>query len=834
MRGIWIAVGATLILLALSWGWLQKTRTDARTTADAIAAFTDFVGAENGLHRAVLSARAGSVRNYDSLVREHEDMLASLDRLKRISASSELLAREVDALVARTEATEALVERFKSTNALLHNSLAYFSRLHEELDGTEPPATRKADGLATAVLHLVVDPSPTSLAHLDAEIARIEPAHPERRPGLSALITHTRQLRLLLPEMNATLVALADLGTTSGLVPVRTALMARQATITARDDAVRLFLYVIALVLVALLAWAGIQLRARIKALRRRAAIEHVVAKISLRFLNAPRWKMDAHLGRALEELASCFGSTRSYFIVPGTPERIVTYARGGPEFPRNWGRDVIQHMADAGLGDNGIVHIEDFRASAKTPLGLSCCGVVSWLCIARFDATGGAVQAVLGFDSLRPRAFRVSGGDQLLALAFDALTNAVAKGALEEEQERLEAQLQHAKRMETVGVFASGIAHNFNNIVGAIMGHAEMAANGVATGSRLAGHIEAIHVASERARELVDQVLGFGRRGESLRRPIRVDGLLAETASLLATSLPPRARLVVEDVPGDLVVQADPGQLQQIVLNLCRNAAESMDQDGTVTLATRDTQLVDPRSIGAAVLAPGDYVVISVADEGRGMDEATLSRIFEPFFTTRREGTGLGLATAQEIARGHRGTITVASTPGEGSRFEVWLPAAPADAGSGERAPEAPRTRYGAGETVILVERDKQQRMHSEEVLAALGYEPVAFADWERAVDAARAAPTRFDAAVIFSGGGVFPGAHHPEALHEAAPRMPIILAVEAARHSDIERLSLAGIAEVIPYPPTSAQLAEVLSTRLWARRDPRASLVLDGAVPS
>ncbi|MCF3934124.1 two-component system VirA-like sensor kinase [Acuticoccus sp. M5D2P5] len=824
MKGIWLAVGAMLILLAGSWGWLQSIRADERASAHAMAAFDDFITAENELHRAVLSARASSLRHYDPLVRALDAMFAAQDRLRRTAPACDVFIRAADALRPRIVAEEALVERFKSTNALLHNSLAYFSRLSEDLDAAATPATRKADGIATAVLHIIVDPSPTSLAQLDAEIARIEPIHPERHPGLSALITHARQLRLLLPEMEETLAALTDLGTANGLDPARNALLLRQATIAACADAARFFLYGIAFTLVGLLAWAGAQLRARILLIRRRAAIEHVVARISLRFLDTPRGTMDAQLQRALEELGTSFGATRGWFIVPGPPGKSVFWARGGPSFPPGWSRDVVACMTKAGLGDGGIVHIENLRARrAKmyTLLAGSCGG--SLLSIAR--VSGGEVRAVLGFDCLRPRTFRNSGADQLLALAFDALTNAVAKGALEEERERLEAHLQHARRMETVGVFTSGIAHNFNNIIGAIMGYAEMASSGAAAGSRLAEHIEAIGAASERARQLVDQILGFGRRSESMRRAVPVDALLAETVSLLATSLPPYARLDVAPTQGSLSIQADPGQLQQILLNLCRNAAEAMDGDGTVSLSARPVNLAEPQGSGADMLAAGAYVVISVEDGGRGMDEATLGRIFEPFFTTRRQGNGLGLATALEIARDHHGTITVQSTPGAGSRFEVWLPQAPPVAACAEdRA-----LTYGAGETVMLMEADARRRMRFEEVLAALGYEPVAFAEWARAVQAARAAPTRFDAAVIVSGDGPFPGADHPGALHEAVPGMPIILSARTTKQFNIERLTGAGIAEMIPYPPTPTQLADALATWLSAARDPRTRLVLN-----
>ena len=333
--------------------------------------------------------------------------------------------------------------------------------------------------------------------------------------------------------------------------------------------------------------------------------------------------------------------------------------------------------------------------------------------------------------------------------------------------------------------------------------------------GSRLAGNIEAIHVAAERARQLVDQILGFGRRGDNMRRRIRLDAVLDETVSLLATFLASHARLPVEQAPEPLVVQADPGQLQQILLNLCRKAAEAVDVDGTISVTMRTDAVDRPLTVGRDVLVPERYVVIAVEDDGRGMDEVTLESVFEPFFITRRQGNGLGLATALEIARAHRGTISVASRPGVGSRIEVWLPAVAADTVPAANGTERPALERGAGETVMLVERDERQRMRFEDVLAALGCEPVAFADWERAAAAAHAARGRFDGAVLFQAGGAFPVAGLPASLHEAMTRVPIAL----------------GIVEVIPYPKKSAQLADALATRLRARRDLRARLATDVA---
>ncbi len=810
MKGIWAAVVATLVLLVASWGWLQQNTADARGAARAMAAFTDYVRAENALHRDVLSARSGTLRNYDPIVRELAVMHGAVARLR--DAPGEDFRREAEVLAALAAAEEALVERFKSTDALLTNSLAYFTRLTGEMEGVARVAPQ-LNGLATAVLHVSADASALNLARLDEAIARFDPP-PGEEQHVAALVAHARQLRLLLPEMAGVLGALADLGSGRDVEAVRASLLARQATLAARGDVGRMLLYAVALVLVGLLAWAGVQLRARIRALRRRAGIEHVVAKISMRFLRTPSWRMEESLTLALQELALCFGARRATFVVVGAPRPIISCSDGAPPFPPGWCDEVVALMGAAGLGDGGVLHIEDLRANGaahRLPRAAVAAGVASWLSVAR--VRGGAVQAVLVLDSHRARAFRAFDADRLLALAFDALTNAVAKTALEDERQRLEAHLQHAKRIETVGVFASGIAHNFNNIIGAIAGHAEMAATEAGSEERLAGHVHAIQVAAERARQLVDQVLGFGRRSESARRPVAVADLVEETVSLLATSLPATVAVEVCLPDEPLVVEAEPAQLQQVLLNLCRNAADAVDGDGRVTLGARAATAGD----GACApdgLPPGRYVVIVVEDDGRGMDETTLARIFEPFFTTRRDGNGLGLATALEVARAHRGGIEVASTPGEGSRFSVWLPAAAADvlpapggAGGGEGR--------GAGETVMLVEADGERRLGLEDVLAALGYEPVGFGDLEAAAAAARASPARFDAAVVCGGraaGGI-------AALCEAVPGLPVILSAPASDAWTTERLTRAGIAALIPYPPTSMQLADALAARLRGR---------------
>ena len=173
--------------------------------------------------------------------------------------------------------------------------------------------------------------------------------------------------------------------------------------------------------------------------------------------------------------------------------------------------------------------------------------------------------------------------------------------------------------------------------------------------------------------------------------------------------------------MPEAAVISGQPGQLQQVIINLCNNAAQAMDQAGRVEIETDVHQITGLRSLSHGdILRPGRYVRVAVSDAGRGIDEITLEHIFEPFFTTRLDGNGLGLATVREIVREHGGAMNVWSAPGVGSRFEVWLPciAAAALAPRGE----APTLWLGRGETVLVIDDASERLLGDEEMLAALG----------------------------------------------------------------------------------------------------------------
>jgi len=359
------------------------------------------------------------------------------------------------------------------------------------------------------------------------------------------------------------------------------------------------------------------------------------------------------------------------------------------------------------------------------------------------------------------------------------------------------------------IGSLASGIAHNFNNIIGAILGYSEMVEPQLTPGTKAAQHIDEIRRAAERGRDLIDNILTFGRRRDALARPVQVRTLLDEAASLLRASLPSGVELIIEDVPIDVVVSGEPAQLQQVILNLANNAAQAIQRSGCIRVTAERKDLAAPHALSHGELAPGRYVCLAVVDNGRGFDESVSRRLFEPFFTTRLAGTGLGLATVHEIVRDHDGAMNVQSKPGQGSRFEAWLPAAMENA----EPIGPPMLPLGRGETVLVVEGERERLLHGEEMLAALGYEPVGFARAADALAACRSAPERFDVILLSHVSQTRNGLDLARSLHEAAPRRPMLLAAASTIDVGIDELADAGISELLRRPLVSTELAAALA---------------------
>ncbi len=263
---------------------------------------------------------------------------------------------------------------------------------------------------------------------------------------------------------------------------------------------------------------------------------------------------------------------------------------------------------------------------------------------------------------------------------------------AAESQQRALETQLRESQKMEAIGTLAGGVAHDFNNLLAAILGNLALAREDVGPDHIAQESLAEINRAAIRARQLVQQILAFSRRQtqELQRQPLLP--LVEEALRLLRSLLPAAVQLNTRLGHAPLPVLADATQVQQVLMNLCTNAWQAMGgQPGEITVALRVVQVDPSQALQLGNIDAGAYACLSVADNGPGIDEATQRRIFEPFFTTKApgSGTGLGLSVVHGIVKAHRGVITVHSAPGEGARFDVYLPLA-SDAAAANPAPPA------------------------------------------------------------------------------------------------------------------------------------------------
>ncbi len=317
----------------------------------------------------------------------------------------------------------------------------------------------------------------------------------------------------------------------------------------------------------------------------------------------------------------------------------------------------------------------------------------------------------------------------ELARINADLRQEIAQREVLESEQERLQARFLHAQKMEAVGLMAGGVAHDFNNILTGIGMSCELALQDVPPDHPAGTALREVLDLSQRAAHLTRQLLAFSRKQLLRPEPIHLHALVDHSLRMLRRII--GENIEIRFTPGAAVdaVQADPSQMEQVLVNLAVNARDAMPKGGQLLLETTVERLTEPLTVAAEDPLPaGDYLALRVTDTGTGMDEDTLARIFEPFFTTKpaTRGTGLGLSTVYGVVRQHGGTVQVASRLGEGSTFTVLLPLlrADADAGSAEarfRQPEEARTGAG-GVTLLLLEDDDSIRELLERVLVMHG----------------------------------------------------------------------------------------------------------------
>jgi len=316
----------------------------------------------------------------------------------------------------------------------------------------------------------------------------------------------------------------------------------------------------------------------------------------------------------------------------------------------------------------------------------------------------------------------------------------------LDEERANLQAQLYQAQKMESVGRLAGGVAHDFNNLLHVIMGFVELLRRRMPTDNRLVSYVDEIERAAGRAQDVTRQLLAFSRRQVISPLPSDLNLLVTRLAGGLSRLIGEDVELRVESTEGLWLVNVDPTQIDQVLLNLAVNARDAMPSGGKLTIEMANVRLDESYRRQHANAGPGDYVLLALSDTGTGMDKETLSHAFEPFFTTKEmgKGTGLGLATVHGIVEQNGGFVNVYSEPGRGTTFKIYLPRA-LERGAPETEVAELLDYVGAG-TVLVAEDEESVRRITVALVQSLGYEVVVACSGDEAIELCKADAPRID----------------------------------------------------------------------------------------
>ena len=383
--------------------------------------------------------------------------------------------------------------------------------------------------------------------------------------------------------------------------------------------------------------------------------------------------------------------------------------------------------------------------------------------------------------------------------------------------QKRLEEQLRQAEKLEAIGQLAGGVAHDFNNLLTGIMGYAELLRHSGRPDGETARSLDAIIDTSHRAAALTRQLLAFSRRGDMQTVPVAVHEIIDEVTALLERTIDRRIEIRRQLEAERDVVMGDPAQLQNAVLNLAVNARDAMPDGGTLTFRTRITPLDESfSSTRGTRVDPGDYLEITVEDTGVGIPTDTIPRIFDPFFTTKEvgRGTGLGLSAVYGTVERHRGTIHVDSTPGQGSRFTLYLPLASAD----ERLNAARGTAdlvNGRGR-ILLVDDETVVRNMAWTMLGRLGYDVVLAVDGKDAVALYAADAPDIDLVVLDVVMPRMSGVETLRRLREIDPDVRVLVASGFTGGSEVQQMCDEGVLGMLHKPFVMSELSERVAEAL------------------
>lgn len=380
-----------------------------------------------------------------------------------------------------------------------------------------------------------------------------------------------------------------------------------------------------------------------------------------------------------------------------------------------------------------------------------------------------------------------------------------------EKEQKRLESQLRQTQKMEAIGTLAGGIAHDFNNILSAIIGYTEIAMHDAPKGSELQITLQKVLKGGDRAKDLVKQILTFSRQSEIEPKPVKIKAIVTEALKLLRASLPTTIEVRL-NLQSNSAVMADPTQIHQIVMNLCANAGQAMHaKGGILDINLKEVKLDSEFAAQHPGIVPGAYINLNVGDTGHGIPAEIQDRIFDPFFTTRGkvEGTGMGLSVVHGIVTSHGGAMTVASEPGTGSVFSVFLPVIEEWF---ELETEVEKTILTGTERILFIDDEEPLTDMGKRMLESLGYDVVATTSSIEALELFKAQADRFDLVITDLTMPHMTGENLAKELMQIRPDVPVILCTGFSARIDEKKAMAMGIRAFISKPILKHEIAKII----------------------
>lgn len=401
----------------------------------------------------------------------------------------------------------------------------------------------------------------------------------------------------------------------------------------------------------------------------------------------------------------------------------------------------------------------------------------------------------------------------RLYALAFCRFQS-------EQQRQALENQLRQTHQMTALGALASGIVHDFNNLLSTIIGYAELVAVDLGSNHPSQEDLASLSRAAQRASSLSRRILEFSRRHEQSREPIKLAPIMRECLELLRASLPSAVEILDRIQDQDGAVMADSTQMHQLIMNICINAGQAMTPAGGVlTVGLGRLELGPEEADGMMDMSPGPHQVLCFQDTGPGMEPQIMARVFEPFFTTKTsdQGTGMGLAVVHGIVTAHKGGIRVESAPGEGTGFFIYLPEMQVHKSEPERsAPEAPENMPGGPESIMVVDDDKDVAVMNGRLLSHLGYEARVFNSGFEALEHLQGDPEGTDLIIADLDMPRMDGMELARRAMRLRPGLPVILCSGLFDPEDEEKAKSLGIMACLYKPVRSSTLAATLRSIL------------------